>query len=159
MRIRPICRSSYTTVPLRISTSASGLPRLPYHWNWQADTNTLVVFKYANRSFLDLASDLSSWGWLDGAGGATGAPKTQTQLLAILNAGVQAYENGQSEFENFARLVKSSTWNGILFLNVPFDLQELPAQLQGLAAGINTDAFMSTIWVSTSHQCRITRAR
>ena len=99
------------------------------------------MFKFGDRSILDLASDLSAWTWLDGAGGENNAAKTQSYLLDIVKSGIDDAQKGRAEFDNFRKIVSDPTWNGILFLNVPFNLQELPAQLAGLAAGINASEF------------------
>jgi hypothetical protein len=115
----------------------------PYHWLWSTDEskNTIAVFKFGDRSLLDMAADLSAWTWLDGAGGDTGAAKTQESLLSIINSGIEDSNLGRTELDNFKNVVSSPSWNGIIFLNVPFNLQELPSQLEGLAAGIAADDF------------------
>jgi hypothetical protein len=113
----------------------------PYHWNWSADNSTIAVFKYANRSLVDLTNDLSAWAWLEGAGGEAGALAIQRRLREIISSAIEASEQGRSDFDRFAEIAQSDSWNGILFFSVPLSMEELPAQLQGLAAGIKKERF------------------
>ena len=115
----------------------------PYHWPWSSDPakNTIAIFKFGSRSLQDMAADLSGWAWLDGAGGERGAAQTQQYLLDIVDRGIAQADAGRAAFDHFRRVVTSPSWNGILFLSVPFALQELPPQLQGLAAGIAPEDF------------------
>ncbi len=113
----------------------------PYHWNWSPDNSTIAVFKYANRSLVDLTNDMSAWTWLEGAGGELGALLIQKRLQEIIGSGIEASQEGRSDFDRFAQIAQSDAWNGILFFSVPLNMAELPAQLQGLAAGIKKENF------------------
>lgn len=113
----------------------------PYHWTWSAANPTIVVFKYANRSLLDLVQDISAWSWRAGAGGDAGSLEVQQRLIGIVTGAITAASEGRADFAHFARIAQSPAWNGILFLSVPVSLRELPVQLQGLAAGIDPAQF------------------
>jgi hypothetical protein len=113
----------------------------PYHWDWSRENPTIAVFKYANRPLIDLVQDMSAWCWTAGAGGDANAILVQQRLIDIVTNGIAAAGAGQADFAHFSNIAQSAAWNGILFFSVPVSLRELPAQLQGLAAGIDPTRF------------------
>lgn len=116
----------------------------PSDWRTQAQPNpTLMLFKYCNRTLIDLASDTSAWGWSQAAGEML---QTQQQLQALL-ADVQARAlvdppvPGDPYVIFYNEVVNNLAWNGVLFFNVPVDLGEMPPDLKFLAAGIDPTQF------------------
>lgn len=102
---------------------------------------TVMIFKYCNRSLEDMAADASAWGWPQAAEDSSGDLKpTQTLIQAIFAAAAQA--QATTPYGRFYReVVRNPFWNGVLFLNAPVSMQELPAELQFAAAGINLSEF------------------
>lgn len=110
----------------------------PNTWDSWDDGNTILVFKFYGKSVLDLANDTSTWT----AGGDFNASvqNAQTELVKVIQDGINRGAS-EPEFADFASLVQSPNWNGILILRAYIPLAEMPPQLQGIAAGINPSLF------------------
>ncbi|MBL8297658.1 MAG: hypothetical protein JNN30_04840 [Rhodanobacteraceae bacterium] len=114
----------------------------PRSWRSAADSPTLMLFKYCNRSLDQLAHDSSAWSWPEAAGsnGPGGLAPTQAALLALIDAARDAPDN--SPYKRFyLDVVVREDWNGVLFLNAPVAIAELPADLQFIAAGVDRERF------------------
>lgn len=108
-----------------------------------ANSPTVMLAKFCNRSLSDLVADSSSWLWPEVAvppvaGGTIG--QTQRLILDIF-ASAAAAEAGSPYRRFFNDVVANPAWNGFLFLNAPVDIAEMPADLLFLTAGIDTDRF------------------
>ncbi|HKE58970.1 MAG TPA: hypothetical protein VKB46_19805, partial [Pyrinomonadaceae bacterium] len=101
---------------------------------WRDDT--VVILKFADRSLRDLINDLSLWS----APGSNLNNGAATQLILQQSVADAEANKDQQEFQYFLNTVLEN-WNGILFLNSSVPLGDLPEQLRGLAAGIDTNAF------------------
>ncbi|HEY6786441.1 MAG TPA: hypothetical protein VI365_03935 [Trebonia sp.] len=109
---------------------------------WSA-TSTLLVLKFAGRSLTALAADTSSWAGDGGTRfnpGAGGVAAAQSVLQALI---AKAATSTDPEFAPFAALAEDPDWQGMLFLNAPVPPAELPAQVAGLAAGLDASAFQA----------------
>ncbi len=106
-----------------------------------ADSETLLVLKFAGKRLVDLAADTTTWAGDSGAkfNGGTGGVQTAQRILHGLID--EAQKSSAPEFAAFAALAADPTWQGILFLNAPVPPAELPTEIAGLAAGIDASAF------------------
>lgn len=113
----------------------------PRSWRSDAASPTLMIFKYCNRSLEDLAADTGAWGWPQAAGGtAEKLAATQAVLRGVIN-GAKAAPAGSAYRRFYDEVAKPDEWNGVLFLNAPVAIAELPDDLQFLAAGIDSRTF------------------
>jgi hypothetical protein len=114
----------------------------PRSWRTGADNPTVMLVKYAHRSIAELAEDGSAWGWPEAAGGA------QETLRATVKA-ARAREQDQTvpradPYAVFYRdVLNNPAWNGVLFLNAPVSVPELPPELSFMAADIDPDRFLA----------------
>lgn len=127
---------------------------------------TFMIVKYCNHSLLDMIENTTSWAWPDVAIPPTSGKSiidTQSVILDIFtetkkrsDIELQAAKNSSGNHSNAARLkqgasqpytdfykkvVTDPSWNGILFLNAPIEVSEMPKDLQFLTAGIEMSRF------------------
>ena len=113
----------------------------PRSWRSDAESPTLMLFKYCNRSLEELAADTASWGWPAAAEtGGAGLGSTQSVLQGIFAQAAEA-EAGSPLRAFYDQVVARPSWNGVLFLNAPVSIAELPRDLQFMVAGIDTEQF------------------
>lgn len=116
----------------------------PRDWRGPAIADpTLMLFKYCNRTLVELAGDTSAWGWTQAAGDIA---QTQKQLQAILATARQHAEAepptpGDPYAIFYNEVANNPLWNGVLFFNAPVDLGLMPPDLKFLAAGIDPAKF------------------
>lgn len=107
--------------------------------------NTVLLFKLAtDRSVKDWAADPQSWTDADvfvNAGTATRLSGQIGQFIAEAKAmSDEAKRQGAYDyFANFLEAVESPSWSGVLVLNPPLDLSELPVDIQALRGGMRSD--------------------
>jgi len=105
--------------------------------NW--GPSTYLVFKFVlGRSISDLVGDVSTWAWPDAAA-ATNNPADAQRALAGMISDAAADPSGP--YANFVDVVNDPDWTGILALSVEVPLEQLPSELQVLAAGIDPGQF------------------
>jgi len=115
----------------------------PDHWR-TGEAPTLMVWKYANRSIEALAADASSWAWPAVAEDEDHslAPTQRTLNAIIAQARKAEADDPTSPYARFYRdIVSDPGWNGVLFLNAPVDLADLPPELRFVAAGLDPERF------------------
>jgi hypothetical protein len=114
----------------------------PDHWR-SGDAPTLMVWKYANRSLEALAADAACWGWPGVAeDGLHSLRPTWRALNAIIAQARLHKDDVASPYALFYRdVVADPGWNGVLFLNAPVDLADLPPALRFIAAGLDPARF------------------
>jgi hypothetical protein len=118
----------------------------PSLWRTGDDDPTMMVWKYANRSLVELAADGAAWGWPQAAIPAGGSLKATWQRLDayIADARDIAAKDPTSPIGAFYRdVLIDPGWNGVLFLNAPIGLGTLPPALTFLAAGIDASRFFA----------------
>jgi hypothetical protein len=122
----------------------------PYQWyaaNRATHQNTIMIMKFNSRPLDNLIEDISAWPWPEVAKLNDSLSNTRDELRSIFSAAklsvAKAKENGTiSPYENFVKnVITNPNWNGILFLNCEVPLDQLPSQLQGIAAGIDYSRF------------------
>lgn len=116
----------------------------PADWRTQAQPNpTLMLFKYCNRTLMDLAGDTSAWGWPAVAGNLGQTQQQLQTLLTDARTRAQAVPPvpGDPYVIFYNEVANNPAWNGVLFLNVPVDLGTMPPDLKFLAAGIDPTQF------------------
>ncbi|HWL35345.1 MAG TPA: hypothetical protein VNQ77_04060 [Frankiaceae bacterium] len=109
--------------------------------NWGEKTYVLMKF-VLGRSVANLVRDVSTWAWPEAAS-ATGKPAdAQTAIAGVIDAARQAVTAAPtSPYANFLTVVDDPDWTGVLALNVDVPLEQLPPELQVLAAGIDATRF------------------
>lgn len=108
--------------------------------NWGEGTYVLMKF-VLGRSVSDLVRDVSTWAWPQAAS-PKGPADAQTAIAGIIDAARQAVgEAPTSPYANFLSVVDDPHWTGVLALNVDVPLEQLPPELQVLAAGIDASRF------------------
>jgi hypothetical protein len=102
------------------------------------DYRNILIFKFGRGSIKDLATDPKSW---TNATKFNQDPSRMSLFLQnyIANAETSAEENYR--FKKFVNLVSNPAWEGILALRVTVGLNQFPADLKGLLAGIDLDRF------------------
>lgn len=111
-----------------------GLDRWPTY-------GTILIVKFTDASIEELANGTASWAY---PGDFNADPDHTAQTIAnVIRDAKAAQATGDSDFDTFVAAVTDSAWNGILALNVQAPLTELPAQLAGLAAGIDESRFIA----------------
>lgn len=109
----------------------------PRSWRTEAGSPTIMLVKFAGRPLGALAEEPGAWGWPEAAGDAAATREILHDLFA---AAAEAPEG--SPYQRFHReVVADPAWNGVLFLNAPVSVAELPADLQFVTAGIDPERF------------------
>ena len=114
------------------------------YWQDQGEKpDTLLIFKYQEKSLLELAAQPESWTL--GTSFNEDLAKVSTSLLEILEEAVEA-ANGDDpktrrKYETLARAATVAGWTGILALNIYVPQKGLPQELKALAAGIDANKF------------------
>ena len=117
----------------------------PRSWRAGADNPapTVMLVKYAHRSIAELTEDGSAWAWPEAAGSST-----QETLRDIVKA-ARAREQDETvppedPYAAFYRdVLDNPAWNGVLFLNAPVSVPDLPPELGFMAADIEPDRFIA----------------
>ncbi|WP_332852292.1 hypothetical protein [Duganella sp. S19_KUP01_CR8] len=106
---------------------------------------TTLVFKFANGTLLDLASNTGAWSRAQPAQTPFNLDDKATarRIGKLIDAAIGAYDGGKGDldFKTFVEAVSDPQWQGILILNAAVPLSELPQQCRGLAAGIDPARF------------------
>jgi hypothetical protein len=112
----------------------------------QLQNNTVLIFKLSTgRSLAQLAGDVAAWTDSetfvgDGTQTETISQQLQNYIQEAEEASKRAPESGGFDyFAGFLERVKSPEWTGVLALNVPLELTQLPIDLQALLGGLRTD--------------------
>lgn len=106
--------------------------------NWGPQTYLVLKF-VLGRSIADLVNDVSTWAWPQAAS-ATGDPADAQEAIANVLAAVRDVP-ATSPYANFAAVVADPNWTGVLALSAEVPLEQLPDELQVLAAGIDPAQF------------------
>ncbi len=115
-------------------------------WNFNIDPavwasvkrpGTILIIKFYNMSIADLAKQPSMWA------SASTFNTSPLSTSATVGAIIADADPDDPDFAAFLNAVNNPNWNGILILNATAPLDELPAQLQGLAAGIDPGLFFA----------------
>jgi hypothetical protein len=106
----------------------------PYFWE---NFNTLLIFKFIDSPLSNLVQDTGSWA---GAAAFNDDPvSTQQALLAFLNEARTSEDANLAYFQQ--TILNDPSWNGILVLQARVPLSSLPAEIEGIAAGIDPSHF------------------
>ena len=109
----------------------------PRSWRNEPGSPTIMLVKFAGRALGALAEEPGAWGWPEAAGDAAA---TREILHGLFSAAAEAPDG--SPYQRFYReVVADPAWNGVLFLNAPVSVAELPADLQFVTAGIEPGRF------------------
>lgn len=113
----------------------------PFNFNVPGPTgpdgkvNNTILFKYCAGTVEDLVQNPLTWTNRDEFNDPGKVTTLSTNLNAFVQDGISAAASDPN-FQQFKDIVTNPDWRGILALNVDVDLQNFPAQLQGLLAGI-----------------------
>jgi len=110
-------------------------------WRWVTH-NTILIFKFCNKKLSQLVEDTTQWA--SAADFNTSPNGTRQRIQQILDTSLARYEAGDNDLAYFVNTVmERETWNGVVALNAQVPLTGLPAQLEGLAAGIDASRFQA----------------
>ncbi|HEX8689034.1 MAG TPA: hypothetical protein VF729_02200, partial [Solirubrobacterales bacterium] len=107
----------------------------PADWHLEPGRRTMLILKYHDRSIAELAGDTGSWASPDHFN------EHPEEVSEELLEAISRVERTDTDFAAFLAAVEDREWNGVLALNVEAPLEALPAQLAGLAVGIDQSAF------------------
>lgn len=130
------------TANLELELSKWRFKLAPSAWRSDANSPTLLLFKFAARTLVDLAADPASWGWQEAGKlpGGGGLAATSKALGDIFSAAAAAPAG--SVYRNFYdQVANNPAWTGVLFLNAAIDVGELDPQLGFITAGVVLDRF------------------
>lgn len=111
--------------------------------NWQPGTYLIVKF-VLGRSIADLVGDISTWAWPAAASCTPDPADAQRAIQQVIDAARQAvreHPQQSSPYAPFLQVVDEPDWTGVLALSADVPLDQLPAELQVLAAGIAPERF------------------
>ncbi|MBB6271643.1 hypothetical protein HDF26_002100 [Pedobacter cryoconitis] len=121
----------------------------PFHINIPAANPTgqyknVLLFKYCDGALIDLSKNIQNWSdpssFTDTS--ADGLSNVSLWLQQYLQSGIDKYAiNNDTDYYKFHKVATDPSWKGILALNVDIDVQNFPADLQGLLAGIDMSKF------------------
>ena len=106
--------------------------------------SNVMIFKYCRGTLQNLVNAPQNWTGGDNFNSTQNGNSLQglsAWLSNYIAEGIQEYENGDEDFEQFYEIVTDPNWNGIIGLNVDIDFNNFPPQLEGLLAGINENKF------------------
>lgn len=121
--------------------------------NWDNPERTegqhvMVIYKFSvGRSLAELTADLPSWTWPEAAAFPDGTTAdAQKELLSIYEQARSSFAQTSgggkvSPYANFIAILDNPNWTGIIAFNAGVPLNQLPAPLQALAAGIDSQRF------------------
>lgn len=112
----------------------------PYGWIDRWDTNTLLIFKFCDKSVRELIEDTDLWTNPEVGTKNYNQRRIQNQLKDIIVNDTER-RNDESFRYFFDNVVDNKYWNGVLALNANVPFESLPDQLRGLAAGIDPAQF------------------
>lgn len=116
-------------------------------WNFQlapeswSRFGTVLIVKNDDKSLASMVEDTGKWTLAGSFNHDVAA--TQQQLRAAIAAARAALADN-ADFGYFvSTVVDSADWNGFLFLNCPLSASQLPPDLEGLAPGLDQNAFFA----------------
>ncbi|HEV3158268.1 MAG TPA: hypothetical protein VGZ00_13065 [Candidatus Baltobacteraceae bacterium] len=114
------------------------------------DYRNVLIMKFAEGSLLDRVGNPQDW--TAASDFSRSSPNIPPELaLTGLSTWLQDYitqavnlaKAGNSLYQNFATIAQDPHWKGILVLRATLDVDSLPEQLKGLAAGIDLTQFLA----------------
>ncbi|MCX4695672.1 hypothetical protein [Streptomyces sp. NBC_01408] len=122
----------------RLTPVAGGWPFRLSPDSWRPSTYLIVKFALG-RSIAELVADVSTWAW-PSAASRTGRPAdAQEAIRGVIDAARN--EPSGSPYASFLKVVDDPNWTGVLALSAEVPLDQLPDELQVLAAGIDPAGF------------------
>lgn len=98
---------------------------------WEAG-KTIMIFKYHTElSLRDMAANAEQWCWNQVSGDVKNTQE-------ILEESLKVADDGGELYQEFRQIANSKQWCGILFLNVPVETKDFPAELRLLVGGCDT---------------------
>jgi hypothetical protein len=113
----------------------------PRSWRTDVKSSTVMIFKYCNRSLAQMVADASTWGWPQAAEDKNKDLRPTQKIIQDIFAEAAAAPQGTPYAQFWRDVASDPAWNGVLFLNAPVAIAELPGDLQFLSAGIDPARF------------------
>jgi hypothetical protein len=115
---------------------------------WQEES--VLIFKYNNRSLLELIDQPSAWSQTATfVGDATRVEKVRKRIRTMLENAIAKDMEGtdpktRKRYAPLANIARNPAWSGIIGLNIPVPPSEgLPPELKALAGGIKEEKFFA----------------
>ncbi|WP_314246897.1 hypothetical protein [Streptomyces sp. DSM 40907] len=122
----------------RLTPVAGGWPFRLSPDSWRESTYLVVKF-VLGRCIADLVEDVSTWAWPEAASRNGRPADAQKAIRDVIEAARNAPSG--SPYTSFLQVVQDPNWTGVLALSAEVPLDELPDELQVLAAGIDPAQF------------------
>ncbi|MEV0410540.1 hypothetical protein AB0I68_06905 [Streptomyces sp. NPDC050448] len=122
----------------RLTPVAGGWPFRLSPDSWRESTYLIVKF-VLGRCIADLVEDVSTWAWPEAASRTDRPADAQEAIRGVIKAARNAPSG--SPYASFLQVVQDPNWTGVLALSAEVPLDELPDELQVLAAGIDPAQF------------------
>ena len=106
--------------------------------------NNVIIFKFRSGTLLDNVQNPQLWTMPEEFNNTAdnGIPNIGMWLQQYVQDGIDQYlVNHDEDYYKFYSIATDPMWQGVISLGVDIDLQEFPADLQGLLAGIDLARF------------------
>jgi hypothetical protein len=113
----------------------------PASWRSDLASPTLLLFKFAARTLVELVADPASWGWKAAASRPGGSITDTSTTLTKLFQNAAAAPAGSPYRSFYDEVANNPNWSGVLFMNAAIDAGELDPQLGFITAGVDLQRF------------------
>ncbi len=107
-----------------------------------SDAHNVMLLKFCHGALVERVADPSTWTAPElfstlGEPSEWAVSALSTWLQKYFEQGIEEHEDGNSLYDEFARVARDPEWQGILVLRADLSVDGLPDQIRGLAAGID----------------------
>lgn len=124
--------------------------------------SNVMIIKFCNGTLLDFLKTPQTWtqgAALNGVTKTSDLVGLSAWMSNYVAAGIQAYEDGDEDFAQFAQIAQDADWQGVIGLNMDIAIHDFPPQLDGLLAGIDESKFKAHHFGVQMNQPKLTTAK
>lgn len=106
--------------------------------------NNVIIFKFCHGKLIDKVQNIQGWNMPDIFNDPTenGLPNVSMWLQQYIQNGMDKFSvQHDQDYYKFYSIATNDNWQGIIALGVDISVQDFPAELQGLLAGIDLQRF------------------
>ncbi|HXC04668.1 MAG TPA: hypothetical protein VNZ86_07935, partial [Bacteroidia bacterium] len=105
--------------------------------------NNVLIFKFCGGALIDRVQNIQLWNTPNSFNDNSnaGLPNISMWLQQYIQDGINRFKGGDLNYSKFNSIATDPTWQGMVALGVQVDLDNFPAELQGLLAGIDLSRF------------------